>query len=71
MALKLNLGKTLAKALEAGATAAAATAALNLKTTGDANPAMSGIVGAIVGLVRAIINVVKVVKKIRAHERVG
>ncbi len=66
--MKLNLGKTLLKALKSGSAAAAATALVGVKTDGGANLEVSGLVGLIVGVIQGILNIIKTVRKIKRGE---
>ncbi len=66
--MKLDLGKSILKGLRTGVSAAAATAVATIQSTGNVDVHLTGIVGAICGLIRALANVVKIVRSIKRGE---
>ena len=61
--MKLNIGKTLFKALEAGAGAAAGTVAAASTVGVSLDPKTTGIIAAVAALLRAIVNIIKTLRK--------
>ena len=69
--MKFNLGKMLAKAAKAGAGAAAVTVASTQSAGVETSPELVLIISAVTALARAVMNCIKVYRKIKAEKSGG